>query len=51
MCGREAARLVHHKKAVATHPELIHDMSNLMALCHGCHNALHRHRGGGGINS
>ena len=35
------ATVVHHIKEITTHPELRLTMSNLMSLCHDCHEALH----------
>ena len=35
------ATVVHHIKEITTHPELRLVMSNLMSLCHDCHEALH----------
>ena len=35
------ATVVHHIKEIETHPELRLVMSNLMSLCHDCHEALH----------
>lgn len=32
-----AATMVHHVKAVETHPELRLVMENLMSLCNSCH--------------
>ena len=41
--GRSVAtEHVHHIKHVATHPELINDPNNLMALCKSCHEKMHK---------
>ena len=37
---REAAE-VHHIKHADEYPELVWDSSNLVSLCHACHNARH----------
>jgi 5-methylcytosine-specific restriction protein A len=46
MCGREVSRVVHHITPVSLAPEDVYAEGNLMSLCHGCHNALHKQRGG-----
>jgi 5-methylcytosine-specific restriction endonuclease McrA len=35
------ATLVHHVKPLREHPELAYDRSNLMPLCHDCHERIH----------
>ena len=37
---REATE-VHHIKHADEYPELVWDSSNLVSLCHACHNARH----------
>lgn len=32
---------VHHKKPVDLYPELAFDDTNLISLCHRCHNKMH----------
>ena len=36
----EPARQVHHIKPIDTHPELMYELSNLMAVCIPCHRVL-----------
>jgi 5-methylcytosine-specific restriction endonuclease McrA len=36
------AVLVHHIKHLREHPELAYTESNLMPLCHDCHERIHR---------
>ena len=36
-----AASLVHHISPVESHPELAYENSNLISLCHKCHNEIH----------
>lgn len=35
------ATLAHHIKPLRTHPELAYEPSNLMPLCHDCHERIH----------
>ena len=35
------ATLVHHVKHLREHPELAYEPSNLMPLCHDCHERIH----------
>lgn len=46
MCKAEhklsRATLVHHIKHLREHPELAYTESNLMPLCHDCHERIHR---------
>lgn len=45
MCKEEhrlgRATLAHHVKHLREHPELAYEPSNLMALCHDCHERIH----------
>ena len=36
------AVLVHHVKSLREHPELAYEPSNLMPLCHDCHERMHK---------
>lgn len=36
------ATLVHHIKPLREHPELAYERSNLMPLCHDCHERIHK---------
>ena len=36
------AVLVHHVKPLREHPELAYEPSNLMPLCHDCHERMHK---------
>jgi hypothetical protein len=44
-CGSRKYLHVHHIKFLATHPELMFDVSNGLTLCAECHTALHREIG------
>ena len=41
-CDQRLSEVVHHIKAIVTHPELRFEMSNLRGLCAKCHNAITR---------
>lgn len=43
---REATE-VHHVKHADEYPELVYDKTNLVSLCHGCHNKQHPEKGNG----
>lgn len=35
----------HHIQPIATHPELVFEISNGVTLCQGCHVEVHKERG------
>ena len=42
------AKTVHHIKHLEDHPELAYEDSNLISLCHACHNKAHPEKGSQG---
>ena len=40
MCGK-CADVVHHIRQRSTHPELTYRWTNLLSMCHSCHDAHH----------
>lgn len=42
------AKEVHHIKHLEDHPELAYEDSNLISLCHACHNKAHPEKGSQG---
>ena len=45
ICNREKATICHHIQCIEERPDLRLRLDNLQAVCHGCHNELHKRRG------